>query len=241
MKKFLFSLIAFATIHTVQSQIVLYGVVKDSASHIAVPLATVTNLNKGRTAIADYNGRFNILAEPGNMLVTSFTGYRLDTLRIKEDGLKDTLVINMRLLGEVLPEAVVTAKSRYNQYQLDSMKRRMEYADVLDKSNTPLIGGPVEGSGFGISLNLGRKSKKETDTRHFKSQFELMEEAAYVSYMFSPAKVSEITGLKDDKLVEFMNMYRPNYDWMRKHTTDEDLLDYVNNKMKDYRKKGKLS
>ena len=71
------------------------------------------------------------------------------------------------------------------------------------------------------------------------SQFELMEESAYISYMFSPTKVAEITGLKDAKLVEFMNMYRPNYDWMRKHTSDDDILDYVNSKMKDYRKKGK--
>jgi hypothetical protein len=240
MKRFTLLFVASILILTTKAQIVVSGTVKDSASGRPVALATITNLNKGRTAIADYNGHFSILAEPGNMLVTSYTGYRLDTLRI-QDNLKDTLLIGMRLIGEVLPEAVVTAKSRYNQYQLDSMKRRMEYADVLDKSNTPLIGGPVEGSGFGISLNLGRKSKKETDTRKFKSQFELMEESAYTSYMFSPVKVAEITGLKDAKLVEFMNMYRPDYNWMRKHTNDDDLLDYVNNKMKDYRKKGKLN
>lgn len=234
-------LTAFLLIHTAQAQITIYGIVKDSASRTPVALATVTNLNKGRTAIADYDGHFTLLAEPGNMLVTSFTGYRLDTLRIPENSMGDTLMINMRLMGEVLPEAVVTAKSRYSRYQLDSMKRRMEYADVLDKSNMPLIGGPVDGSGFGISLNLGRKSKKEKETRQFKSQFELMEEQAFVSYMFSPQKIGDMTGLQGARLVEFMNTYRPNYDWMRKHTTDEDLVYYVNSKMKDYRKKGKLS
>lgn len=240
MKTILLLIVAFTLVHSVRSQIVVHGYVRDSATRMPVPLATVTNLNKGRTAIADYNGHFNILAEPGNMLVTSFTGYRLDTLRVSEK-MKDTLQIGMRIIGEVLPEAVVTAKSRYTQYQLDSMKRRMEYADVLDKSDMPLIGGPAEGSGFGISLNLGRGSKKEKNTRRFKSQFELMEESAYVSYMFSPQKVAEISGLKDAKLVEFMNMYRPDYEWMRKHITDDDLVEYVNDKMKNYRKKGKLS
>ena len=239
MKKLIVFLFSIVAIQMVQSQITIYGIVKDSASKTPVALATITNLNKGRTAIADYDGHFTLLAEPGNMLVTSFTGYRLDTLRIPENGMMDTLMINMRLMGEVLPEAIVTAKSRYSRYQLDSMKRRMEYADVLDKSDMKLIGGPVDGSGFGISLNLGRKSKKEKETRQFKSQFEMMEEQAFISYMFSPQKIADMTGLQGAKLVEFMNMYRPNIDWMRKHTTDEDLVYYVNSKVKDYRKKGK--
>ncbi|RYE16617.1 MAG: hypothetical protein EOP45_17195, partial [Sphingobacteriaceae bacterium] len=128
MKNLIVFFAIFLVAQTVQSQITIYGIVKDSANHTPVALATITNLNKGRTAIADYDGHFTLLAEPGNMLVTSFTGYRLDTLRIPENGMMDTLQISMRLMGEVLPEAIVTAKSRYNRYQLDSMKRRMEYA-----------------------------------------------------------------------------------------------------------------
>jgi len=222
------------------AQIVVYGKAIDIVTKKPVALATITNLNKGRNSVTDYEGRFTIVAEPGNLLVASFTGYDLDTLRISEN-MNDTLLIQMHFLENLLPEAIITAKSRYTQYQLDSMNRRMLHADVLDKSGIPTIGGPADGSGFGITVDLGRRSKKEKQERKFKTGFDLMEQEAFISSRFSPEKVATITGLKEEKLIGFLNSYRPSYEWARKHQTDDDLLDYVNSKMKDYRKKGKLN
>ena len=68
-----------------------------------------------------------------------------------------------------------------------------------------------------------------------------MEQEAFISSRFSPEKVATITGLKDEKLILFLNSYRPSYEWARKHLTDDDMLDYINSKMKDYRKRGKLN
>lgn len=228
------------SLQTATAQIIVYGKAFDSITHKPVALATVTNLSKGRSSVTDYEGRFSILAEPGNVLVSSFTGYDLDTLRVSEN-MRDTLFIQMHLLENLLPEAIITVKSRYTQYQLDSMNRRVLHADVLDKAGIPTIGGPAEGSGFGITVNFGRRSKKEKEQRKFKTQFDLMEQEAFISSRFSPDKVAKITGLRNDKLIDFLNTYRPSYEWARKHLTDDDMLDYINSKMKDYRKKGKLS
>ena len=233
-------LIVFLGLKTADAQIVVYGRAIDSASGKPVALATITNLNKGRFSVTDYNGLFRILAEPDNVLVASYTGYDLDTFRIS-DNMRDTIIVQMHLLENLLPEAIITAKSRYTQYQLDSMNRRMLHADVLDKTGIPTIGGPAEGSGFGITLNLGRRSKREKDQRKFKTQFDLMEQEAFISSRFPPEKVAEITGLANEKLVDFLNTYRPSYEFARKHQTKDDLLDYINSKMKDYRKKGKLN
>ena len=239
MHKWILPLIALLSLKA-NAQIVIYGKAIDSATKKPVALATITNLSKGRSSITDYNGRFSILSEPGNVLVSSYTGYNLDTLRIGEN-MRDTIIIQMHILENLLPEAIITAKSRYTQYQLDSMNRRMLHADVLDQTGVPTIGGPVEGSGFGISVNFGRRSKKEKDERKFKTQYDLMEQEAFISYRYSPEKVAEITGLKDSKLIDFLNSYRPSYDWARKHQTADDMVDYINSKMKDYRKKGKLN
>ena len=222
------------------AQIVVYGKAIDAATKKPVALATITNLNKGRSSVTDYNGRFAIVAEPGNLLVASFTGYDLDTLRIP-DNRSDTLLVQMHFLENLLPEAIITAKSRYSQYQLDSMNRRMLHADVLDKTGIPTIGGPAEGSGFGITVNFGRRSKREKEERKFKTGFQLMEQEAFISSRFSPEKVAGITGLQPNKLMQFLNNYRPTYDWARKHPTDDDLLDYINSKMKDFRKRGYLN
>lgn len=240
MKKWVLIFVAFISLKTATSQIIIYGKAIDLTTKKPVALATITNLSKGRSSITDYDGRFKILAEPGNVLVSSYTGYDLDTLRIAEN-MNDTIVVQMHLLENLLPEAIITAKSRYSQYQLDSLNRRMLHADVLDKTGIPTIGGPAEGSGFGISVNLGRRSKKEKDQRKFKTQFDLMEQEAFISSRFSPEKVAYITGLTNEKLIGFINAYRPAYDWARKHLTDDDMLDYINSKMKDYRKKGKLN
>jgi hypothetical protein len=246
MKSCILFFIAFLSLHTANAQtanaqIIVYGKAIDSVTKKPIALATITNLNKGRSSVTDYNGRFSILAEADNVLVSSFTGYDLDTLRMSTNLLADTFVIEMHQLENLLPEAIITAKSRYTQYQLDSMNRRVLHADVLDKTGIPTIGGPAEGSGFGITVNFGRRTKKEKDQRKFKTQFDLMEQEAFISSRFAPEKVADITGLKDEKLIDFLNSYRPSYEWARKHQSDDDMLDYINSKMKDFRKKGKLN
>jgi hypothetical protein len=106
----------------------------------------------------------------------------------------------------------------------------------LDQPNTTAIGGPVDGSGFGISLSHDRFSKKEKQKRRAKDVFEIMEESAYVDYRFSGTNVAEYTGLKGGGLVQFMNLYRPSYDWLRAHPSDDDFKEYINKQLKAYRK-----
>jgi len=48
--------------------------------------------------------------------------------------------------------------------------------------------------------------------------------------------VSSLTGLKDEDLSLFMQQYRPTYQWLRAHPTDEDIMFYINEKLKDRKK-----
>jgi hypothetical protein len=49
--------------------------------------------------------------------------------------------------------------------------------------------------------------------------------------------VGTYTGLKGDSLNTFINKYSPDYDWLRKHTSDEDVFYYINDKLKDFYKR----
>lgn len=214
----------------------VHGKTIDLGSGNIISLATVTNLNKGKSVISNYSGRFSIMAESGNLLVTSFSGYDFDTVRVTQQMIGDTIAIKMNVLGTVLPNVTVTANGKYSSYQLDSLERRKQHAGLLSKKNLKAIDGPVQGSGFGISFSLDRYSKHEKQKRKAKELFEMMEEEAYINYRFGDKKITQYTGLKNEGLVEFINLYRPGYEWLRKHTDDEDVVDYINSKLKDYRK-----
>lgn len=221
---------------SVNAQTFVHGRTVDLSTGNIISLATVTNLNKGKSVVSNYSGRFTIMAEPGNLLVTSFSGYDFDTIRVTPEILGDTIIIKMNVLGTMLPNATVRANSKYSSYQLDSMERRLQHAGLLSKKNLKAIDGPVEGSGFGISFSLDRYSKREKQKRKAKDLFEMMEEEAYINFRFADKKITRYTGLKDDGVVEFMNLYRPAYDWLRKHPRDEDVVEYINSKLKAYRK-----
>jgi hypothetical protein len=218
------------------SQAYVYGKTVDSATNKVVALATISNITKGKFVVSDYDGRFTIVVEEGDRLVASYSGYDFVSILVAANMLNDTMTVKLNELTTSLPNATVTAKSMFTRYQIDSMQRRLQYKNVLDQPNTTAIGGPVDGSGFGISLSLDRFSKKEKQKRRAKDVFEIMEESAYVDYRFSGANVSEYTGLKGSGLVQFMNLYRPSYDWLRAHQSDDDFKEYINKQLKAYRK-----
>lgn len=232
---FLFLLLSVSSA-SVYAQAYVYGKTVDSISGNIIALSTVSNLTKGKSVVSDYNGRFTIVVEEGDRLVASYAGYDFVPILVTEKMLNDTMTVRLNELETSLPNATVTAKSMYSRYQIDSMQRRLQYKNVLDQPNTTTIGGPVDGSGFGISLSLDRFTKKEKQKRRAKGLFEMMEESAYVDSRFSGANVAEYTGLKNDGLVQFMNLYRPSYDWLRSHPSDGDFKEYINKQLKAYRK-----
>jgi hypothetical protein len=237
MRNFLLLLLIFGfSSASVFGQAYVYGKTVDSATSKIIALATITNISKGKSVVSDYGGRFTIVVEEGDRLVASYSGYDFVSILVAANMLNDTMTVKLNELSTSLPNATVTAKSMFTRYQIDSMQRRLQYKNVLDQPNTTAIGGPVDGSGFGISLSLDRFSKKEKQKRRAKDVFEIMEESAYVDYRFSGSNVSEYTGLKGDGLVQFMNLYRPSYDWLRSHTSDDDFKEYINKQLKAYRK-----
>ncbi len=145
----------------------------------------------------------------------------------------DTLRILLQPAGNILPNVVVTG--HYTRYQLDSIKRKADFATLLG-SRIPTLSSSHP-SGFGLTFNLDAVFKKKYRDLHKKEQiFANTERAAYVSYRFSPHLVAHFTGLKGSRLQDFIQRYEPSYEWLRKNTSNEDVLYYINDKLKSYRK-----
>jgi hypothetical protein len=176
---------------------------------------------------------FSLPVAINDVLFVTADGYHFDTLRYKMMML-DTVMIYLSLLPHVLPGVTVTTKG-YNQYQLDSIKRLEDFSADVVAPKQPAASTANSGAGMGINLNYF--SKKEKNKRKAYKSFDEHERDAYVNFRFSPDVVHEYTGLTGDTLKHFMTLYTPGYDWLRAHTSDEDILYYLNDKLKLFYKR----
>ena len=67
--------------------------------------------------------------------------------------------------------------------------------------------------------------------------YEMLEQEEYINYRFNKYLVSRYTTMQDDELSNFMQLHRPTYQWLRKHTSDEDMKYYINEQLKIYFKR----
>lgn len=212
------------------------GYVRDSATHAPISNARVANENSRKVAFADNNGFFSLSVSFENLLLFNAPGYRFDTILYNRP-LPDTVIIFMKPLPAFLPNVTVTTTG-YNQYQIDSIKRRNSF--VADVGGPKMQNFSKSNSGAGIALNLDAIfKKKDKSRRNAYHTFNELEKTAYVNYRFSPELVAHYTGLKNDSLTDFMTRYNPGYEWLRSHTSEEDIMYYINDKLKLYFKRRK--
>ncbi len=211
--------------------ITVNGYLKDSITHFPIAGGIISNVNTQKKIATDAKGFFRMEASPNDFLYVIAPSYHYDTITYSYL-FTDTITIYLSPTGNVLP--TVTVKSQYTKYQLDSLKRRAEFEDSRGKQLNTVSSN--NSSAFGIGINLDRifkkryKYKKTSEGIH-----EMLEKSAYIDYRFSPHLVAYYTGLKGEKLQSFMQRFTPGYTWLRQHPTNEDVMYYINDKLKEYR------
>jgi hypothetical protein len=209
---------------------VVSGYLLDSITHFAIINGTVTNGNSKKSVHTNAKGFFRLSASPNDFIYATAKSYHYDTL-VYSYLFTDTITIYLSPLGNILPGVTVT--TRYNKYQLDSIARKDTFEQDMGKPMKTLSNDHP--SGFGLTFNLDKVFKKKYRNRDkAERNFSLREKMAYVDYRFSPHIVAYYTGLKGDALRSFLNKYTPDYDWLRQHPSNEDVMFYINDKLKLY-------
>ena len=207
------------------------GYLSDSMTHLPIAGGTINNPLANTHTTTDYKGFFRIEAAPGQLIYVTAPNYRFDTVTFQLL-FSDTVAIFLSYTGALLPTVTVT--STYTKYQLDSMRRLTEYTEARGQL-VPTFGRRSEG--FGLIINLDRTFKKKyRDKASTERLFHRMEQQAYVEYRFSPHLVAYYTGLKGEQLRNFLLRYTPSYTWLRQHPTNEEVLYYLNEKIKEFRR-----
>lgn len=219
----LITLICAAAYRAKAQKRIIYGYVLDSSTYTPVTNAHITNTNSNKNAEASNKGIFTLAAAPEDLLFISANGYHFRTLRYNMLS-QDTIIIYMVSLPHELAGVTVTAKG-YSHYQSDSMQRRQEFLTDMVQPKRKVA--KTAKSGAGMEINLDYFSKFQKSKRRAYKLFDEHENDSYISYRFSKEAVETYTGFKGDTLQQFINLYRPAYEWLRKHTSDEDVIYYI--------------
>ncbi len=207
-----------------------WGYLRDSLTHEVIVLASVTNINTRNTVMTSAKGKFKIELKENQVLSFAAVGYYFDTIHYnKEFLLQDTLELYLSPLAHNLGNVTVTARGK-SRYQLDSMERRKEFLQDIVNYTIPTFA--LSNTGAGLGINIDRYSKHEKNKRKRFEFFESFENEAYINYRFPPSLVTQYAGLKGDDLQNFMQSYRPTATWLRKNKEEEDILYYINDKLK---------
>jgi hypothetical protein len=195
---------------------------------------SIHNITESRYDLSEEDGSYRIQAAPGDHIAFSSVGYRADTLTVTASLLTAACPIYLDIRPQELQAVRV---GEFNNYQLDSMDRRKEYAWVYEHDNTPHIAKDRQGAdGVGVTMNIFRKTSSADKQRiHLEKRLQKEEEDDYVDYRYNTDYVTKITHLKGDSLKQFMQRYRPSYDYCRK-AANVDILVYINDSYKLYMK-----
>ncbi len=220
-----------------QGRKIITGSAVDQTENKPIRMASITNVTLGKTTLSRSNGTFELEAGIGNIIAYSANGFYADTFFLREESyLSGSLLLALRPLPSTLTN--VTIVGSYNQYQMDSVERRKSFLQDVGNSTIPAVGGITNPDlGFGVGINLDRWSKKEKRERKARDFFEIMEEEAYVNFRWNEELVRKYTTYGDDALYDFMEKYRPEYQWLRKNPSEEALLYYINSSLKKEKRK----
>lgn len=218
------------------AQDVLYGKVYKKASEEVLLSVSVHNISQKKYNTTDVGGNFKIAAKRGDTIVFTSAGYKPDTAFVSDwmfNG-REIFTVYMDLNVKELPTVRVGDLSNY---QLDSIKRKEDYAYLDQFHKVKLAGGKTFSDGVGLSFSpIDYFSRVQVQRRRLQRRLAQNEKEYYIDSRWPRAYVARVTGLKGDSLQLFLYRYRPSYAFCRK-ATNEDILLYINGSLKKFLKK----
>ncbi len=198
------------------------GIVFDKESKFRLNRVKIFNVNNQKVVFNNTKGEFFIDAKLGDIIISSLSGYKTDTLKV---GTQTALVIYLQRLAIRLPEVVfkdsaLSAKAKYEETKKDFNKL------YRIGNNKDLITVGPGGAGLGIDAIWSAFSKEGKNARRLLEIMERDYQNAIIDQVFNKELVNRTTGLKSGKLLVFMLNFRPPYAFVVR-ANEYDLVTYI--------------
>ncbi len=196
------------------------GIVFDKNSKDRVASVNVRNLTTGQSVYNNLKGEFKIPAREGDKLVFTRLEFRPDTLMILTNAAVAVYLtpLAIQLKQVTIRDTLLSPEKRLAATKSDYSKiyGSLAYNDFV---TSPSNGG----AGLSIDALFNSLSKSGRNAEHLRGIIENDYQQDVIDYRFNRTVVSNITGLKDEKLTEFMLRYRPGY-YMTRTATDYEFI-----------------
>lgn len=185
------------------------GFVVDMDSKLRLAKVYMYNGSRDEGIYNTPKGEFAIKASVGDTLFAILQGYAVDTLIYKG---QKSVYFQLKSLGINLREVSITGKKLTPKEHYEKTFREYKYA--LDKGKAKnLLSIGQGGAGLGIDAIYNLLSREGRNARHLQKILERDYREAIIDYRFRPDYVKKVLQIGDWEAEDFMNQYRPTYDF----------------------------
>ena len=222
------------TIKAFAQQPAVRGFVVDKDSKLRLAKVYIYNSANDEGIYNTSKGEFTIKAKPGDTLFAVLQGYALDTVVLKN---QNAIYFQLKSLGIALREvAIIGDKFTPMERHEKTLK---EYKYALDKGKAKdLLNLGLGGAGLGIDAIYNLLSKQGKNARHLQKILERDYREAIVDYRFKPDYVKRVLQIGDYEAEDFMQQYRPSYDFVL-NASDYAFVVYLRNNYANYKRNPK--
>lgn len=207
------------------------GFVIDKDSKLRLAKVYIYNSKQDEGIYNTSKGEFRINAVPGDTLFAVLQGYAVDTVVLKGT---QAIYFQLKSLGINLQEVSITGKKLTPQEQYQ--QRLKEYKYKLDRgSSKDILSVGSGGAGLGIDAIYNLLSREGKNARHLQKILERDYKESIIDYRFRPDYVKSILQLNDAETIDFMEQYRPTYDFVLT-ATDYAFVVFLRNSYASYKR-----
>lgn len=223
-----FSGIAAAQKKTVQ------GFVIDKESKQRLAKVYIYNSHNDDGLYNNNKGEFTTQASVGDTLFAALQGYGIDTMVYKGN---NAIYFQLKPLAIQLREVSITGSLITPRERYDQNLREYKYATDRGSSKD-LLNLNSRGVGLGIDAIYNLLSRKGRNARHLQAILERDYREQIIDYRYNPAFVGRALRIKDFELKDYMQQYRPSYDFVLT-ASDYAFIVFLRNNYASYKRNPK--
>jgi hypothetical protein len=205
------------------------GIVCDKLTQNRIAKVIVQNTTTGQEVYNNLNGVFTIDAQPGDILIFSKQEYINDTVKVVSH---IPIAVYMNKGAIQLREVTIRDTALSPEKKLAATKN--EYNKAYGSlANRDLLNMSSGGVGLGIDALWNMISREGRNAAHLRATIDRDYKQDVIDYRFNKRLVGSTTGLKDGKLTDFMQKYRPGYFFVL-NATDYEFIESIKNNYRRY-------
>lgn len=206
------------------------GIVIDKETKQRLAKVYIYNIRTGDGLYNNTKGEFSTYANPGDTLVAALSGYGVDTIVFKG---QSAAYFQLKSLGIRLRDVVIQQKRLSPQQQYEKSVSEYRY-QTMKGSSKDLLNLGTGGVGLGIDAIYNLLSRQGRNARHLQRILEKDYREDLIDYRFNASLVQQVLSIKDTELTDFMQQYRPTYQFVL-DADDYAFNVFIRNAYRSYR------